>query len=280
MAEPNQIAGYEILGPLGHGARSHIYEVADSEGAKYALKHVVREDARDERMMAQAVHEHEVAQAFEHPNLRRSYTLIRRRKLLRIGEIIVVMELVRGQTIEAMQLETVADHCTVYRQVCAALHGMHQAGWIHADIKPNNILVDPEMNVKVIDYGQSCPSGEVKPRVQGTPDYIAPEQVRREPITPRTDVFNLGATMYRMLTGRHIPTLMPNKREVVGKTVEIQALRPPMELNPDVPQSLSGLILECVRDDARERPTNMNYVYKRLGLCMKQLKKQADLSAS
>ena len=65
----------------------------------------------------------------------------------------------------------------------------------------------PTGEVKVIDFGQSCRIGTVKERIQGTPDYIAPEQVARRPITSQTDVFNLGATLYWALTGQDIPTL-------------------------------------------------------------------------
>jgi serine/threonine-protein kinase len=74
------------------------------------------------------------------------------------------------------------------------LRAMHQMGYAHCDIKPNNILRSESGQVKVIDYGQSCRIGTIKERIQGTPDYIAPEQVARRPISVQTDVFNLGAT--------------------------------------------------------------------------------------
>src|SRR5205809_142124 len=78
----------------------------------------------------------------------------------------------------------------------SGLEALHHMGYIHCDLKPNNILVDPGGQVKVIDLGQACKVGTAKSRIQGTPDFIAPEQVKCEAVTARTDVFNLGATMY------------------------------------------------------------------------------------
>ena len=90
---------------------------------------------------------------------------------------------------------------------------MHQMGYVHCDIKPNNILRNDKGEVKVIDFGQSCKIGTVKERIQGTPDYIAPEQVARRPITVQTDVFNLGATLYWALTGKAHPDALHGQQE-------------------------------------------------------------------
>ena len=111
-------------------------------------------------------------------------------------------------------------------------------------------MVDKAGLVKLIDFGQSCRNGTIKERIQGTPDYIAPEQVQRKPITYRTDVFNLGATMYWLLTGRYIPTMMPNAglstgihlRAGAGKT----RLASPVELRPECSPGLSELVMACI----------------------------------
>ena len=84
---------------------------------------------------------------------------------------------------------------------------------MHADIKPNNILIDDHGIVKIIDLGQACAIGTVKKRIQGTPGYMAPEQAHRHEITPKTDIYNLGAMMYWTLVGEVIPTSMPPKRD-------------------------------------------------------------------
>ena len=81
------------------------------------------------------------------------------------------------------------------------------------------------MRSKIIDLGQSCPIGTTKSRIQGTPDYIAPEQVKRRTLGPRTDVFNLGATMYWALTGKNVPTLIPKKIATVARYESQKCLR-------------------------------------------------------
>ena len=124
--------------------------------------------------------------------------------------------------------------------------------------------------VKLIDFGQSCPIGTVKDRIQGTPDYIAPEQVQRQPITPRTDVFNLGATMYWVLTRRHIPTMIPKGEP--GTVVKSDNTCPaPREINPQVPPALSGLVVGCVQARPNDRPESMEQVCSRLEIALTQL---------
>ena len=73
---------------------------------------------------------------------------------------------------------------------------MHAMGYAHCDIKPNNILRNDQGDVKVIDFGQACKIGTIKQRIEGTPDYIAPEQVARRPISAQTDIYNLGALLF------------------------------------------------------------------------------------
>ena len=103
----------------------------------------------------------------------------------------------------------------------------------------------------------------VKERIQGTPDYIAPEQVHRRQITPKTDVYNFGATMYWVLTQQHIPTAMSTKSDSLVQGVDdarIERPTPAIELNPRVPKALSDLINHCVEVDPDKRPITMDKV--------------------
>jgi serine/threonine-protein kinase len=120
--------------------------------------------------------------------------------------------------------------------------------------------------VKIIDLGQACAIGTVKERIQGTPDYIAPEQVHRREITPKTDIYNLGATMYWCLTQKHIPTALP-KDDSLLPSLEDQFIEKPTpieELNPRVPKGLCELVTHCVQVIPRSRPDDMNEVIERL----------------
>jgi serine/threonine-protein kinase len=143
---------------------------------------------------------------------------------------------------------------------------MHQMGYAHCDIKPNNIMRNDKGLVKVIDYGQSCKIGTVKERIQGTPDFIAPEQVARRPISVQTDVFNLGATMYWVFTGKHIPTLYTVNKKGENSFLLDSKIDTPQELNPKVPTALSNLVIECVATRAQKRPADMDAVIQRLEL--------------
>jgi serine/threonine-protein kinase len=146
---------------------------------------------------------------------------------------------------------------------------MNAAGWVHADLKPNNIVVDDGGTVKIIDLGQSCPIGKIKQRIQGTPDYIAPEQVQRQPLDARTDVYNLGATIYWVLTGKAIPTAMPKKG--VATLKDDMSVVPPEKHNPLVPPALSKLVVDCIEVLPSRRPQNMNVVASRLDMVRRAL---------
>ncbi len=270
VANPKSLFGFNIVAVLGHGARSTIYAVTDRRQQVYAMKHVVKRDTSDQRFLDQALEDHRTASTFDHCRLRRSYKVIRHRKLIRTREIALLMELVDGLTLEEVRTDDLIEVCEWCKQIAMGLKAMHDAGWVHADIKPNNILVTDGGAVKIIDFGQSCRTGTEKDRIQGTPDFIAPEQVLREPLTPRTDIFNLGATMYWLLTQRHIPTLIP-KGEPGLSYRKSDACPPPRELNPDVPPALSSLVMSCIQRRPGERPETMIRVFSRLEIAAMQL---------
>ena len=271
MSRVDKILNYDVMAVLGQGARSMIYAVKDKKNNVFALKHVLKGENDDHRYIDQAVLEHQIAQAVNHPTLRKSFKLIRRRELLRVTEVIVMMELVDGMTLEQYQFKDMADFCQVMQKVADGLRAMHDAGYVHADIKPNNIMVDEKQVVKLIDFGQSCPIGTVKPRIQGTPDYIAPEQVKRKQITPHTDIYNLGATMYFLLTRQHVPTIMP-ATEGLGVGLKTDRNCPaPRTIDPKIPPALSSLVMQCIELDPMDRPQSMNQVYQRLGMSLSQV---------
>ena len=275
LANVHEILGYEVLGTLGFGARSTIYAVKDKDHQVYALKRVVKETASDQRFLDQAILEHEVASKFDHPVLRKSYKLIRQRKLIATSEVYVLMEMVDGLTFEQYRAPDFGHLCRLCQQVAEGLGAMHDAGFVHADIKPNNILVSENDRIKLIDFGQSCPIGTVKARIQGTPDYIAPEQVLRKEITPQTDVFNLGATLYWLLTSQHVPTLIPRGEPGLSFRQK-EACPPPREVNPRVTPALSALVMSCIQTEPRDRPANMTEVHERLAVAITQFAREAS----
>jgi len=296
MAKTHQFAGYEVLSTLGKGAASTIYAVRDPDNSLYALKRVVRNGPEDQRFLDQAEQEHRVASKLDHPLLRKSFRLIKQRSLFRTSELLVVMELVDGRTLERFRNEPMPRLVRICSLVAEGLESMHDNGFVHADVKPNNIIVtrDPDLSVKLIDFGQSCPAGTVKQRIQGTPDYIAPEQVRREAITAQTDIFNLGATMYWLVTGSHVETLVSKNQKKKPGTPASNGMgrakgpkkdsRRPIKVNADVPPALSSLIMSCVAEDRLERPTGMREVLERLEIAgdqaLRKATEKSDLRAA
>lgn len=261
------LPGYEVLERIGRGAGAVISLARDGvQGRLVAIKHIVRTTPEDDRFIAQAETEYEVARQLDHPGLRKCYEIARIKQWFRTRQLFLVMEYVDGERLEDQRPNRLEAIVTVFRQSAAALHALHEHGYAHADVKPNNILLTRDGDLKLIDFGQSCPLGHVKERIQGTPDYMAPEQVFRKEIDQRTDVFGLGATMYWVVTGKWFKTLMP-ALPTAARKIAIEATRgndPPHELNPETPLPLSRLITECCETARESRPRDMREVMSRL----------------
>jgi serine/threonine-protein kinase len=273
---PQKLLHYEVLERLGEGARSTIYRVVDPVTRKeYALKHVVRDDPKDIRFVEQMEAEFEISKQFTHPNLRRSFDLkIQRTLLLKVTEAFLVMEFFNGTALDIRPPKTLMEACDTFILAAQGLQQMHSMGYVHCDIKPNNILRDSSGHVKVIDFGQSCKIGTVKERIQGTPDYISPEQVHRKPVSHKTDLYNLGSTIYWALTGKNNPTLYTVGRGEHSFLVA-DRIETPMDINPRVPLALSNLVMECIASKPDKRPASMEQVIHRLELSKYQLQKQS-----
>jgi eukaryotic-like serine/threonine-protein kinase len=271
---------YDVLERLGEGARSIIYAVRDPDtGRVFALKHVVRADHKDIRFIEQMETEYDISRQFTHPNLRRSYDLkINKTLLLKVTEAFLLMELVDGRPLDVRLPADLVDITDTFTQAAQGLKAMHSMGYVHCDIKPNNILRNDRGEVKIIDFGQSCKAGTIKERIQGTPDYIAPEQVARRPVTTQTDVFNLGATMYWAVTGRHIPTLYTVNRKGDNSFLLDARFDTPQDLNKKVPASMSNLIMECISTRPQKRPADMDSIISRLELTKHVLLKQSTIA--
>ncbi len=260
------IGGFTIKKRIGTGARSTIYLASNQQqGLDVALKRVIFERPEDSRIFEQVETEYKVARRIDHPYVRKCYKLRKVRGLVKLKEILLSMEYFDGRNLEDSPTLSLLDVLLVFRMVASGLDAMHHQGFVHCDIKPNNILFNKSGSIKIIDLGQSCKIGTTKPRIQGTPDYIAPEQVLRRPLGPKTDVFNLGATMYWALTGENVPTLIPKKNESLTLNTK-RSCPPPHELKKRIPKGLSKLVMDCVKQDPVERPRNMRMVISRLDL--------------
>ncbi len=275
-----QAPGHRVVQLLGSGAGSNIWQIRNlTTGKFYALKRVVKRERSDFRFIEQVETEYANASKLDHPNLRKVHSLKRVRKWLAVSEVQLMMEYCPGETIQNARPQAVARVLLIFARVASVLDHMHSRGIIHADTKPNNILVTEKDEVKVIDLGQSCALGTVKDRIQGTPDFIAPEQVHRQPLDARTDVFNFGASLYWTLAGRAIPTVLRSEEIKMKHDHEFQPLA---EINPDAPAALAKLVEDCIEPIPARRPDSMKDVISRLGLVgltMQRKAQNGDLAA-
>ncbi|MEK6676731.1 MAG: serine/threonine-protein kinase [Planctomycetota bacterium] len=275
MSDP--IPGYRLLEQIGTGARSRIFAGVELKtNQRVAIKHVVRQTAEDDRYLEQVEVEYFISSKFDNPYLRRTYFLHRIRKLLQTRETYLVMELIDGLTLDRARPNRLNTFLSLFQRVGSGLQALHDLGYVHTDLKPINIMLARGGIVKIIDFGQSCKIGHRKQRIQGTPDYISPEQVRRLPIDVRTDVFNLGATMYWVLTSTNYPTEIRGG-DVVGTHV-VSSNKPvaPNELNAKIPLSLSNLVMECCKENPAERPADMKQILARLATIQGLWKKHRE----
>ncbi|MBX3351875.1 MAG: serine/threonine protein kinase [Phycisphaeraceae bacterium] len=270
-----KLAGFSVIAEIGRGAASVVYLVQDPKSKQiYALKQVQKHGPKDQRFLDQAESEYQVSVKVKHPVIRKMHDIIKSRALLQVKELFLVMEYVDGVAIDKHPPKSIEQALAIFSQVARGLAAMHRAGYVHADMKPNNVVVCDNGDIKIIDLGQACPLGAVKERIQGTPDYIAPEQVHRREITERTDVYNLGATLYWVLTGKNIPTAIPKSDSLVSSLDDnlIERPRPIREVAPQVPEQLADLVMQCVEVNPANRPQSMEVVADKLDFMLAKLR--------
>ncbi len=263
------IPNYRLVERLGEGANSAIYRARNMlNGKDYAVKVVKIVKPEDASFVELLKAEHAIAAAIDHPVVRKVYELRKLRQRMRVRGAALFMEFVDGCSMAAREfhrpLTEILGH---FISVAEGLHAMHRAGYVHADLKPNNIMVTPEEEVKLIDLGQSAKINEAKAKIQGTENYIAPEQVSRGELDARTDVFGLGATLQMVLTGKAVKTELNrvasvNSTGLVGRLVSQHVDDTAREL----PVCVTRLIADCCQFKQDDRIDDMPNLIQRLEL--------------
>ncbi|MCZ7437998.1 serine/threonine-protein kinase [Micromonospora sp. WMMC241] len=171
----------------------------------------------------------------------------------------IVMELAEGETLAAHLRAGPLDWRIAVRvcaEVCAALAAAHGHGIVHRDVKPANVILTPS-GVKVLDFGIATPAGEPdrtpEGMVVGTPAYLAPEQLDRQPATPAADMYALGVLLYYCLTGR-----LPYEAASTTQLLGVRRRLPPRPLPevPGLPAEVAELCERCLDSDPAARPTS------------------------
>jgi len=254
------IGKFDIKGELGKGAHSTILHIRrHADGKNYALKVVPLDDPEDQKFLDQAQHEFRVAKMLNHPNLLKVHTFEPVRDwLFRTRKAHLLLEYVNGKTLDTCPRIPLPQLVQIFKCIADGLVHMHRRQVCHADLKPNNVLLSRAGDVKIIDFGLAWIKGEPKERVQGTPEYMAPEQGGKCVVTEKSDLFNFGATMYRMLTWR-LPPPAFGGMPVDAKTWE-RLVTPVGKLNPAVPPELAELVHRCLAFTPENRPERASEV--------------------
>lgn len=274
-----EIPNYRVLEKLGVGARTRIFRARCMRtGKDYAVKVVKVVNPEDASFIDLLRTEHAIGTVVDHPVIRKIYELRMLRRRLRVHGAILFMEYVDGISLADRDFNRPLDEILrIFQETASGLDALHRAGYVHADLKPTNILLTSDGTVKLIDLGQSAKSNEAKPRIQGTIDYMAPEQVQRGKLDARTDVFGLGAALHKVLMGKPVKTEM-------NQTISLQSqnliVRRVDEVHTstirELPSSLSRFLEDCCQYDPASRIQDMVAVGQRLELARTSLRKAAE----
>jgi len=254
-----RIGKLTILAELGAGAGSRVYQVRrEADSQEYALK-VVPAGRGRAKYLNQARNEFRVGRMVNHPGLVVVHALETETDwLFRPQRAKLLLEYVPGRTVDRLPPLGMATLLRIFERVADALDHLHSCGVCHGDLKPGNLMYTPEGAIKVIDFGMASVNGESKTRVQGTPEYMAPETADRNRIDRHTDIYNFGATMYRLVARRPLPLrvsgLLYNERSY-GRLVTHVG-----ELNPEAPPELCDLIHWCIGYHPGSRPQQVSEV--------------------
>jgi serine/threonine protein kinase/alpha-tubulin suppressor-like RCC1 family protein len=252
---------YEILGELGRGATAVVYRARDRElGREVAIKVIRPKYADDDETVARLAREARTVAQLQHPNIVTLYAVRR----VRDGSLALVMQLVPGRTLR--EILNTRGACTferadrVLRDVAAALAHAHQRGFVHRDVKPENIFIDETTGQALLsDFGVAR---SLEPDSQltatgtaiGTPAYMSPEQIDGTDLDGRSDLYSLGLVGWEMLTGRR-PWEGEGLYSVIYKQKR-EELPPIDELRRDTPDRLIYLVEGATRKSPDERWAN------------------------
>ena len=263
------IPNYRVVEKLGVGMQTRVFRARCMRtGKDYTVKIVKILKPEDAALIDLLRTEYAIGSTIDHPVIRKVFELRMMRQRLRVRGAILFMEYVDGLTLADKAFQQPLDEVLrIFAEASRGLEAMHRAGFVHADLKPNNIMVAADGAVKLIDLGQSSKIHEAKTRVQGTIDYMAPEQVQRGVLDQRTDVFGLGAAMHKLLTGTPIKTEMNktitlHSQSLIGKRIDDAA-----EGNgASLPAVIMRLLENCCQYRPDDRIPDMIALAERLEL--------------
>jgi TolB-like protein/tRNA A-37 threonylcarbamoyl transferase component Bud32/predicted Zn-dependent protease len=255
------VAHYRVLEKIGAGGMGVVYKAEDTKLHRtVALKFLPDDLAGDAHARERFLREARAASALNHPNICTIYEVNEHG-----GKPFIAMEYLEGATLrERIQQRslTCEEALRIGAQIADALEAAHARGIVHRDVKPGNVFVGPQGQVKVLDFGLAktirSESGEdftaslAETRaIAGTPAYMAPEQLRGDPVDPRADLYAMGVTLYEMVAGKP-----PFQAELITRLTDDilhREPRAPRAINAECPPELERIILKCLSKNPDDR---------------------------
>ncbi|MFH2139987.1 MAG: serine/threonine-protein kinase [Pseudomonadota bacterium] len=248
---------YHIVKELGHGATSTVYLALDPfNEQQVALKvfnaNVLNNSASGKAFRKLLLTEASLAGKLSHPHIVKIFDAI-----MEGDTNYMVMEYVEGETLERFaevdHLLPLGRIAEIIYKCCKALEYAQYQGVIHRDIKPANILLCGESDIKISDFGAAVIESQQTTQVSGvgSPAYMSPEQIKEHSLSHQTDIYSLGVTMYRMLTGK-LPYDAANNYSMIYQIMNIEP-PPPSTFRPEIPPVLDGIVLRAMNKDTAKR---------------------------
>ena len=256
LRKGSTIAGrYEVLEELGRGGMGRVFRVADKKiGEEVALKVLNPAVAADKKTIERFRNELKIARKIAQRNVCRMFDLSDEE-----GMHYITMEYVPGEDLKSFLIKsgqlTVEKTISIARQVCEGLAEAHGMGVVHRDLKPQNIMIDKEGKARIMDFGiaRSLRKKGITEEgtIVGTPEYMSPEQVEGKETDQRSDIYSFGVILYEMMAGK-VPFEGDSTLDValMHKTEDP---RDPREINPQIPEGMSRLILNCLEKNKEKR---------------------------
>ncbi|HUR37740.1 MAG TPA: protein kinase, partial [Terriglobales bacterium] len=245
---PKKIGDYEVLSVLGSGGMGRVYKVRNNITDRIEAMKVLLPDLEGhEEVAARFLREIKVLAGLKHPNIATLHTA-----QTIDNQLVMIMEYVEGQSLSSrlnMGPVPSPEALNYLDQILSALSYAHQRKVIHRDIKPANMMLTPDGTVKLMDFGiartEDEPNKLTAPgSTLGSMNYMSPEQIKGENTDERSDLYSLGISLYEMVTGAK-PFDGDSNFSIMAAHIN-QAPKPPMELFPELPNSVNDLILTSI----------------------------------
>lgn len=247
---------YRIIALLGKGGMGEVYRATDlTLGQSVALKFLPALGSGDPRLLERFHNEVRIARQVSHPNVCRVYDIGEAE-----GLVYLSMEYVDGEDLSTL-LKRIgrlpSEKATeIARKICAGLAAAHDRGVIHRDLKPHNVMLDKRGEVLICDFGLAALPEQINPAEfrQGTPAYMAPEQIKGTAVSAQSDIYALGLVLYELYTGKR-PYSGKNVQEILVKQ-EAMDMTSMSSHAQDIDPVVENIIKRCLDPEPAKRPSS------------------------